>query len=477
LSLKKKAYAGLFWSLFQLFGIQGLNFILSIIMARILMPEDYGILGMLAIFMAVGNTLINSGLTASLIRSVQPNDEDYSTVFWLNLIISGFIYLLLFFTAPLIAEFFNQPILISVVRVYCLSFIFGGLSLVQRTRLTKKMDFKTQMKVSIPSLLIAGGLGIFLAFQNWGVWALVYMNLIQIFLNSVFFWVQSGWKPLFIFKKEIIKNHLGFGYKLTFANLLESLFRNSYQVLIGKYFPVAQLGFYAKADSLKQLPVQNISSAIDSVTFPLFANIQNEDERLKYAYRVVMQQILFWLAPVLTFAGILAVPIFEFLLTEKWVPAAPFFQILCVIGIMYPLHSYNINILKVKGRSDLILGLEIVKKIPLIIGLYIAISQNIFFLLYLQVGLNIFYYLLNSSYSGKMIGYSIKDQLKDLFPIFIPILLSGLGVYLLLKTFSSWPNFLLISGGFIIGFGLYLSFSWLIKLEPLLFLKKEFVKK
>ena len=477
MSLRKKAYSGLAWSLFQLFGIQGLNFLLSIIMARLLLPEDYGVLGMLAVFMAIGNTLINSGMTASLIRSIQPNDEDYSTVFWVNLGISTLIYLILAGSAPWVANFFEQDILTSVIRIYCLSLIFGALSMVQRARLTKKMDFRTQMIVSIPSLVLAGGLGVYLAILGLGVWALVWMNLTQIFLNSVFFWIHSGWRPLWVIKKDLLKVHLGFGYKLTLANLIESTFRNSYQVLIGKFFPVAQLGFYAKADNLKQLPVQNISSAIDSVTFPLFSKIQDEDARLKYAYKIVMQQILFWLAPVLTFAAILAEPIFRFLLTEKWVPAAPYFRILCVIGILYPLHAYNINILKVKGKSDLILNLELIKKVPLIIGLYFAISRDIFFLLYLQVGLNILYYFINSSYSGKMIGYSMVDQVKDLVPVFFPVALSGLAVYFLAGSFSNWKDFPLICSGFLLGFCLYILVSFLIKLEPLLFIKNEFLRR
>lgn len=477
MSLKKKAYSGLFWSLFQLFGIQGLNFLLSILMARLLLPEDYGILGLLAVFMAVGNTLINSGMTASLIRSIDPQDEDYSTVFWLNLGVSALIYMVLYFSAPWIADFFKQPILVLITRVYCLSLIFGALSMVQRARLTKQMDFRTQMLVSVPALVLAGGLGIYLALDGKGVWALVGMNLAQIFLNSVFFWIHSGWMPLWMVRGDLIRSHLGFGYKLTLANLLESVFRHSYQVVIGKFFPIAQLGYYAKAENLKQIPVQNISSAIDSVTFPLFSKIQDEDDRLRKAYRVVMQQILFLLAPILTFSSILAVPIFRLILTEKWVPAAPYFQILSVIGILYPLHSYNINILKIKGRSDLILVLEILKKIPLIFGLYLAVSRDIFFLLYLQVGLNIISYFLNTAYSGKMIGYSILDQIKDLLPNLLPLGISGLFVYFFYQNFNTWADFTVICSGFLVGFSVYFLVSISIQLEPLMFLKKEFLRK
>lgn len=477
MSLKKKAFSGLLWSFFQLFGVQGINFGLSIILARILAPEDYGLLGMLAIFMAIGQSLVNSGMTSSLIRTAEATDADYSTVFWLNLLISSAIYLVLCLVAPWIADFYDHDILTPIVRVYCLSLIFSALSMVQKARLIKKMDFKTQMLVSIPSLLISGVVGIFMAKNGGGVWALVWMNLCQISLNSLFFWIHSGWRPQFTVQKDLLKRHFGFGYKLTFAGILESVFRNSYQLMIGKFFPVADLGYYTKADNLKQLPVQNISTAIDSVTFPLFSKIQNEDERLRNAYKIVMQQVLFWLAPTLTFAGVLAEPIFGFLLSEKWIPAAPYFQVLCVIGILYPLHSYNINILKVKGRTDLILYLEIFKKIPLIIGLWFAISQGIFFLLYLQVGLNILYFFLNSAYSGRMIGYSTGQQVRDLFPIFIMVVLAG-GLVLGLYTYlNAWSYFPLICICFLSGFVFYLLSSFLFNLEPILFIKKELLKK
>lgn len=479
MSLKQKTIAGLVWSLSQQFGLQAINFIISIILARILNPSDYGILGMLAVFMSLGQTLINSGMTSSLIRSQELDEEDYSSVFWMNFLMSLMIYLLMVVGAPLIAGFFDQPILQPIIWVYCFSFVSGALGMVQKARLIKKMDFKSQLIISIPSLFIAGGLGLSLAYLNYGVWSLVWMSVVQISLNSLFFWIKSGWRPKWVWNYEKVKVHFDFGYKITLAGILDAIFKNSYSLLIGKYFALEQLGYYTKADSLKQLPVQNISLALDQVTYPLFASIQDENLLLKNAYKQLMQQVIFWLAPVLTFVAVLAEPLFVFLLTDKWLPAVPFFQILCMVGIIYPLHSYNLNILKVKGRSDLFLKLEIIKKIPMAIGLMIAVLNGIYALLYLQVILNILFFFINSSYSGKMINYSSFEQLKDILPSLLLVGIAGAFVfgldYFLMQI--GIGDFLRIFLGLAFGGIIYLGAAFLFKSEALINFRKLIIRK
>jgi teichuronic acid exporter len=479
LNLKQKTIAGLVWSLSQQFGLQAINFIISIIMARILKPSDYGLLGMLAVFMSLGQSLINSGMTSSLIRSQDLDEEDYSSVFWMNLILSLLIYLAMVLASPWIADFFNQPILRPIIWVYCFSFISGGFAMVQKARLIKKMDFKSQMIISIPSLVIAGSLGLILAKLEFGVWALVWMSVVQITLNALFFWIKSGWRPKWHLNKQKMKTHFDFGYKITLSGIIDSVFKNSYNLIIGKFFALDQLGFYTKADSLKQLPVQNISLALDQVTYPLFSSIQDENSRLKSAYKQLMQQVVFWLSPVLTFAAILADPLFVFLMTEKWRPAVPFFQILCVVGILYPLHSYNLNILKVKGRSDLFLKLEIFKKTPMILGLIWAVYNGIYALLYLQVVLNIIFFFINSSFSGRMINYSSLEQLKDILPSFLLVSVVGFLVFGMDNQLQIYgiSNFMRIIIGFLVGGAFYLGLGYLVKSEPLLNFKKIILNK
>ncbi|HET7119391.1 MAG TPA: lipopolysaccharide biosynthesis protein, partial [Hanamia sp.] len=280
MSLRKTAISGMIWAFAQQFGTQAIGFFVSIIMARLLLPKEFGLIGMISVFIGIGNSLITSGLTQSLIRTSNANQEDYSTIFYFNLLGSIIIYLVLFFFAPLIAAFFSQPVLINIIRLYCLSFIITAFSEVQLTKLTKEMNFKLQMTITIPSLICSALLGIFLAFKGYGVWSLVWMSLFQSFLSTVQLWFQTGWSPSLVFNIEKFRYHFKFGYKITLSGLLNTIFNNIYQIIIGKFFVAADVGFYTRANSLKQLPVTNISSALNKVTYPLFASIQNDDLRL-----------------------------------------------------------------------------------------------------------------------------------------------------------------------------------------------------
>ena len=337
----------MFWTFAQQFGTQSLSFIISVILASILLPAEFGLIGMISIFVAVGTSLMNSGLTQSLIRTVNPDQEDYSTVFYFNLVGSIIIYWIIFLIAPLVASFFSQPVLINVIRVYCLTFIISAFSEVQLTRLTKEMNFKLQMTIAIPSLVASGILGVLLAFKGFGVWSLVWMGVFQSFLNSLQLWVRTGWWPSRAFSKKKFKKHFRFGYKLTLSGLLDTTFNNIYQIVIGRYFNPSQVGFYTRADSLKQLPVSNLSVALNKISYPLFSSIQNDNIRLRRGYKEIMQMIIYLISPLLTIMAVLAEPLFRLLFTEKWLPAVPYFQILCLTGILYPLHSYNLNILNV----------------------------------------------------------------------------------------------------------------------------------
>ncbi|MBF8964212.1 lipopolysaccharide biosynthesis protein [Pontibacter sp. FD36] len=471
MSLKQKTISGLFWTFSQQFGVQFINFLVSIVLARLLMPADFGLIGMLAIFIGIGSSLIDSGLTSSLIRTAEPNQRDYSTVFLINLVGSIVIYFILFFAAPFIAAFYNQSILENIIKVYTLSFIINAFASVQRTKLTKEMNFKLQMTIQIPSLIGGGILGIMLANNGYGVWSLVYMNLFQSLLSTVQLWIRSGWKPSLIFDIEKFRYHFNFGYKLTLSGILETTFNNAYHIIIGKFFSADQLGFYTRAQSLKQLPVQNISKALNKVTYPLFSSIQNDNVKLKGAYKRLMQQVLFWIAPAMIFLGIVAEPLFRFLLGEKWLPAVTYFQVLCAIGIMYPLNAYNLNILKVKGRSDLFLKLEIIKKIIITIGIACAIPFGIYGLLYFQLIFSIVGFFINTRYSGRMINYRINEQLKDIIPTIMLALLMGSVVWaidnFILKHALSLDVVRVIVLG-VIYFTLYLGISYFSKMPAIL---------
>ncbi|MCR5861686.1 lipopolysaccharide biosynthesis protein [Flavobacterium sp. J372] len=303
MSLRKKAISGTVWIFAQQFGSQGISFLVSIVIARILDPSEFGLIGMIGIFMALATTLVNSGLAQSLIRTAKPDQEDYSTVFFFNLAMSILIYIILFLTAPLIADFYNQEILTGIVRLYCLSFIINAFSAVQLTRLTKEMNFKVQLLVSLPSLVFSGIVGIILAYLDYGVWSLVWMGLAQSFFSTVQIWIRSGWAPSLVFSKEKFKYHFRFGYNLAISGVLDTIFTNIYQIIIGRFFSPVQVGFYTRANLLKQLPVSNITNALNKVTFPLFASINDDDVRLKRVYKQTMQMVVFVLSPVMIFMG------------------------------------------------------------------------------------------------------------------------------------------------------------------------------
>ena len=470
MSLIKKTLSGFIWTFTQQFSVQLIGFGVTIILARILLPQEFGLIAMLTVFISIGNTLLDSGLASSLIRSANLTQKDYSTVFFFNLGGSIFMYLVVYFLAPFIASFYQQDLLTVILRVYAIGFIINAFYSVQNARLTKEMNFKIQMKIQIPAVLIGGLLGVLLALKGYGVWSLVWMNLFQSFLSTVMHWIYSGWKPSFIFDKASFKKHFNFGYKMTITGIMEIFYKNIYILIIGKYYSVLLLGFYSRAESVSQLPVSNISAVINKVTYPMFASINDDNVKLKQVYKTLMQQVLFWNAPTLIFLAVIAEPLFIFLFTDKWLPATPFFQILCISGIMYPLHSYNLNILKVKGRSDLILKLEIIKKGLCIVGILCVIPFGIYGLLYFQLVMSFLSYYINTIYSGKLIDYPISEQVIDIIPTIVTSLLIGFLCYvadaMFLKTQSLFHiTRILIDGIFF--FLLYIGSSMLLKLTPI----------
>lgn len=469
MSLRKKSILGVFWAFAQQFSNQAVTFIVSIFLARILMPADFGLIGMIAVFMAISQVLLNSGLTQSIIRQTNPTQSDYSTVFFFNIGSSIILYIVLFFCAGFIADFYNQPVLTSIIRVYTLTLIINAFGAVQFTKLTKQMDFKTQMMVTVPSLIISGIVGVALAYIGYGVWALVYMSILQAMLRTVQIWIKSKWMPSMMFSKERFKYHFGFSYKLGISRLIHTLYLNLYQIIIGKFFAPAQIGFYTRASSMKDLPVSNISSALSRVTYPMFAEIKDDNSRLKKVYKMLMQAVIYVLCPVMIYLMIVAEPLFRLLFTEKWLPAVPFFQILCVSGILYPLHSYNLNILNVKGRSDLFLKLETIKTFLGVIVIVISVRYGIIALLWGQLVSSVLALVINSYYSGRFINYRLIDQLTDIAPTIFLASFTGAIVWALDSLlFVNLNDILRILISALIGLVLFLGVSHLFKFEAYL---------
>ena len=465
------------WTFAEQFGTQLIAFAISILLARLLSPSDFGVIALFGVVMGISSTLIDGGLANSLIRTQKPEEKDYSTVFIFNMVMSVVLYCIVFITAPYVAQFYKLPILTNVIRVYSIILVISSFTSIQRIHFVKEMDFKTSFKIKLPSLIIGGISGISFAYFGFGVWSLVYSALIQSIISSIQYWMYSSWTPHMIFDMEKFKFHFGFGYKLALSGLLNNIFENIYTILIGKVFSVQQLGYYNRADSLRQMPVKNLSNALNKVSFPLFAKISHDDAKLKEVYKRMMGVVIFIIAPVLAVMVVSATPLIRFLLTEKWLPAVPYFQILSIAGLLYPIHAYNLNILQVKGRSDLFLKLEIIKKVLIVVIVVIAVQIGIYGLLWGQVFLSFLALYINTYYTGKMIDYKGTRQMMDLLPTIILATLSGIVVYGAdVFQLAKLPDFARLTCITLLFLLLYLGFAFLLKFKELAYIR-ELLKK
>ncbi|MHA6697191.1 lipopolysaccharide biosynthesis protein [Chryseobacterium sp. A321] len=470
MSLRKQTFSGLIWTVLDTFAIKGLSFVATIILARILGPAEFGLIGMITVFIALGTSLVDSGLSSSLIRTQKANDKDYSTVFYLNIATSIFVYFILFYTAPYIAKFYDQNILTSIIRLYCLSFIISAFSAVQIAILTRDMNFKKLMKINVPGTILGVGVGLTLGYFGYGVWSIVWMYLTTQVIQSMILWLSSEWKPTLTFDWIRMKYHYGFGYKLMLSGVLNTSFSNLYNIVIGKFFPVQVLGYYERAYSFNQYPVTTLIGVINKVTYPLLSSIQTEENRIEKVYQQLIKFSFFVTAPLMIGLSAVAEPLFLLVLGEQWIPAVPFFQILCLSSILLPIHSLNLNILKVYGRSDLFLKLEILKKIIITVSIIIAFQFGIYGLLWSSVITSVIALIINTHYSAPFIKYSTKKQLLDLIPVLI---ICGVmfcimsGAMSLINDFNSIFKTLLTG---ILGGLVYFGLSYSTKNESLIYL-------
>ncbi len=431
MSLKQKTINGLFWSFIDSFANQGVQFIVGIILARILSPREFGLIGMLTIFIAISQSFVDSGFSNALIRKKNCTQEDYSTVFYFNLLVGLVFYLLLFVSAGSISNFFNEPQLSPLLKVLGIGVVLNAIGIIQRTILTKEINFKLQTRVSLVASISSGTIAVTMALLNYGVWSLVALTLSRFSLNTLFLWFWSKWKPLRTFNKESFNELFAFGSKLLISGLIDTIYQNIYYLIIGKYFSAQELGFYTRADQFKAFPSQNLNSIIGRVSYPVLSSIQDDKEKLKQAYRKIIRTTMFVTFCLMLGMAAVAKPMILTLIGEKWLPSEIYLQMLCFVGMFYPLHALNLNMLQVQGRSDLFLRLEIIKKtlaIPtIVIGIFFGIKLMI---AGMMVNTLIAYYL-NSFWSGKMIGYSFRQQVKDIFPSLLLALIMAATVFIL----------------------------------------------
>ena len=453
MSLKQKTINGLFWSFTDNLVNLGGQFLVGIILARILSPQEFGLIGMLTIFIAISQSLIDSGFSNALIRKKECTQRDYSTVFFFNLAVSLFCYFLLFIFSGLISTFFHEPQLKFLIQVLGLGLILNSFGIIQLTILTKNINFKLQTKVSLVATLGSGIVAITMALKGFGVWSLVAQTLSRFALTSLFYWIWTKWKPLWIFSRKSFKELFSFGSKLLVSGLIDTTYRNIYYLLIGKYFSALELGYYTRADQFQSLPSSNLQTIIGRVSFPILSGIQDDKIQLKSNYKKLIRMTMLITFMLMFGLAVIAKPLVLTLIGEKWSPCVVYLQMLCFVGMLYPLHALNLNMLKVEGRSDLFLRLEIIKKIIAIPAIIIGILFGIKIMILGMIVNSLIAYYINSYWSGKFIGYATTDQIKDILPaltlaIFINSLVFLLG-FIITTSFAVLLFFQIVFGAVI----------------------------
>ncbi len=430
-TLKSRAVKGVFWSATERLGPRAVQFVVSIILARLLTPAEFGLIGMLSVFMALGHVLMNSGFGSALIQKQNATKAHYNSVFFANMALSLVAAGLLWLSAPWIAAFYNQPALIAPARGLSFNFIFAAFGLVQLTLLSKRMDFKTQAKVRLIAVVGSGVVGVSMALLNFGIWSLVAQSLSLTLFNSVLLWVFNSWRPSRDFSMQALRELFGFSSRMLASGVLDTIFRNLYNVVIGKLFQPSDLGYYTRANSLQQIPAQTLTGVIAKVTFPLFSEIQDDLEKMRNGFKKAIRAIALVNFPLMFGLMATAGPLVLTLLGEKWRPVIPYLQLLAIVGLFNPLSAINLNVLLAKGRSDLFFRLEIIKKTLVVLILLVTWRWGIQAIILGQIGSVVIAYGINGYYNARLVGYPFLSQLRDIFPYFAVSAVMGGLVYLL----------------------------------------------
>ncbi len=444
-NLQHKTIHALSWSFVEVIAQRGVQFVIGIVLARLLFPEQFGLIGMLTIFMAIAQTFLDSGFGAALIQKREVTQTDTCSIFYFNILVGLAAAGLLCLVAPWVADFYKQPILTPLMRALSLTIVINSFGLIQSTILTRQINFKTQTKVSLIASALSGIIGITLAALGFGVWSLVVQQISAALFSVICLWSFNPWRPALIFSFNALREMFGFGSRLLFSGLLNQIFDNSYSVVIGRLFSTADLGYFTRATTLVGFPTNTLSGMVGRVTFPVFSTIQDDPARLKRGLKKALTVLVLVNFPMMIGLAIVARPLVLVMLTEKWSACVPYLQLFCASGLLLPLHVMNLNVLQALGRSDLFLRLEIIKKILIAINIAITWRWGILAMIYGIVANSIIGYYLNSYYSGALISYPLREQVTDMVPYLIVSIVMGIAVYAMgLLHFSHHWSMLLV---------------------------------
>lgn len=460
---------GVLWSALDRFASQGIQFVFSIFIARMLMPNDYGIIAILSVFIALFQTFVDSGLCTALVRRESCSEEDFSTVFYFNIIVAVFAYFILWFIAPVISEFYNNGSLVLYTRVIASTLVISSVSGVHNAKLSINLDFKIKAQISIITVIVNGTVVLMMAYFGYGIWALVVQTILNSFLRSLLLWIYVKWTPKLVFSADSFRYLFSFGSRILGSSLVDTIYNNIYTLVIGRCFSPSMVGLYSKASTLSQFLSSNITNVLTSVSFPAFSKVQDDLEVLSNANKKYIRLSAYIVFPLMIGLVVLAEPLITVLLKEQWLEVVPLLRILCFEWILYPIHAINLNLLWVKGRSDYYLRLEIVRKAISVAVLVITVPYGVEIMCYGRVFMSLLGLIINTYYSKKLIGYSIANQLKDILPIFIHSCVMGAIVYFI--TMNINDNIFKLLGGFVVGSTYYFGVSGMLSSQEYGFLK------
>lgn len=456
-SLKQKAITGLKWTFLDQAGSLGISFVVGIVLARLLQPSEYGLLGMVTVFTAIATVFTDSGFGQAMVRKTDLTEEDKLTAFWFSCGMGILVYFALFISAPWVSVFYKEPQLTDILRITSIPILFSGLLTIPNMIFTREINFKVTTKISFSRAILSGMIGIYMAIMGYGVWALIVQGLVSYAIEVIMFNYYCRWKIKFIFKKNSFHYLWGFGSKMLASNLINTAYSNLYQIIIGKFYSSTDLGQYQRGQSYSGLFSNTLTQVVQRVSFPTLSKMQDDTERLKYGYRKIIKMSMLVSCLGSMALAAMAKPLIVILIGEKWLPAAEYLQIICLGALLYPVHAINLNVLTVMGRSDLFLKLEIIKKIigtvPIVIGIFLGIKV----MLWAGVVSSFLCFAINAHYSEKLINYSFANQFKDILPfIIVSIFIAGLvySISLLSLTYL-WTIILQVSLFFSISFYYY----------------------
>ncbi len=473
--LKSKTKKGFVWSAIERFATQGIQFCFGILIASLLSPQDYGIIAMPLVFLALAQVFIDSGFSNALVRKPQIEETDLSTAFYFNIGVGVICYGILFFASSWIANFYNTPILTNILKITALATLFNPLCAVQQAILTKRIDFQTQAKVSVTAALVSGVVGFTLAYLGYGVWALAFQQVVAALIRTILLWTLSKWIPVTGWSKKSFEYLWGYGSKILAVGLLDTMFNNIYPLVIGKFYSAKDLGNYTRAQQFADLPIANVTGVLQRVTFPVLSAIQDEDERLKNNYLKLLRATAFIMFPMMFALGALAKPLILVLLGEKWLGCVVILQIFCLAKIWTPINAVNLNLLQVKGRSDLFLKLEILKKAIIILAMFITIPRGILWMVGGIVVTTFIAFMINTYYTRKLIKIGLCVQICELIPITITTFLMVGCIFLVF--WISDNIYLRLFGGLVVGTAIYIGLAKIFKLRAWQDVLLFFVKK